>query len=100
MAAGRYSRQARLFKLLSHPTRLEIIDVLRQGDACVCNLQKALNLSQPFISRQLQVLRNAGVVDTQRDGQFIYYRLADTRLEQSLNAFLGPVNKRPSSIGE
>ena len=67
-----------LFQLLSDPTRLRCLLLMQsEGELCVCELTHALNLSQPKISRHLAALRDAGVVNSRRQGQWIYYRLHD-----------------------
>lgn len=50
--------------------------LLAHGELCVCHVEDALGLSQPAASRQLAVLRTAGVVDSRRDGSWVYYLLA------------------------
>ena len=67
---------SRLFKALGDETRVRIIALLSHGELCVCHLEEALGLSQPNVSRQLSVLRAAGIVEPRRDGNWIYYRLA------------------------
>lgn len=69
-----YDSQAKLFKSLMHPARLAILDVLRAGEACVCHMEAALGYRQAYISQQLMVLRDAGLVEDRRDGWNIYYR--------------------------
>jgi ArsR family transcriptional regulator len=88
--ANRYRETALLFGALSHPARLRILDELRRGTACVCHLQNALHRPQPYVSQQLRLLRDAGFTDTRRDGLFVYYYLADPRVERLLDIFLGP----------
>ena len=66
----------KLFRALGDETRLRIVALLSHGELCVCHLEKALDLSQPNVSRQLGILRAAGVVDTRRDGSWMYYSLA------------------------
>lgn len=66
----------RLFRALGDETRLRIVALLSHGELCVCHLEKALELSQPNVSRQLGILRAAGVVDARRDGSWMYYALA------------------------
>src|SRR5438093_726978 len=68
---------ALLFKALGDETRLRIVALLSHGELCVCHLESALQLAQPTASRHLSVLRAAGVVDSRRDGSWVYYRLAD-----------------------
>jgi ArsR family transcriptional regulator len=67
----------RFFKALGDETRLRIVALLAHGELCVCHLEAALGLTQPTASRQLAVLRNAGIVDTRRDGPWVYYRLVE-----------------------
>ncbi len=67
---------SRLFKALGDETRLRIVALLAHGELCVCHIESALGLSQPGASRQLGVLRSAGVVEPRRDGSWVYYRLA------------------------
>lgn len=67
---------SRLFRALGDETRLRIVALLAHGELCVCHIEEALSLSQPNASRQLSVLRSAGIVDRRRDGSWVYYRLA------------------------
>lgn len=69
-----------LFRALMHPTRLAILDLLRQGEQCVCHLEAYLGKRQAYISQQLMVLREAGLVVDERDGLNVYYRVRDPRL--------------------
>ena len=59
---------SRLFKALSDETRLRIVALLSHGELCVCHLHEALGLSQPNVSRQLAILRAAGVVEDRATG--------------------------------
>jgi ArsR family transcriptional regulator len=70
---------SRLFRALGDETRLRIVALLAHGELCVCHLVEALDLSQPNASRQLGILRMAGVVDSRRDGTWVYYRIAAQR---------------------
>jgi ArsR family transcriptional regulator len=85
-----YEGTARFFKALAHPARLQILDTLRKGDVCVCHLEALLGKSQAYISQQLALLREAGLVRDRREGQRVYYAIADQRLLDLLNEFLGP----------
>ncbi len=67
----------KLFRALGDETRLRIVALLSHGELCVCHLEKALDLSQPNVSRQLGILRAAGIVDGRRDGSWMYYALAE-----------------------
>ena len=71
-----YHRMAKILKPLGHPIRLQIIEILgEEGEACVCHLEHLLGLRQAYISQQLAKLREAGVVETRKDGLNIYYFL-------------------------
>ena len=65
------------FKALGDAIRLRILGLLLNGEVCVCHIHESLNVSQPKVSRHLAYLRDAGLVETRRDGVWIHYRLAD-----------------------
>ena len=67
---------AQFFKCLSDETRLRCVALLqKQGKLCVCELTAALNLSQPKISRHLALLRQCGLLQDSREGQWVYYQI-------------------------
>jgi DNA-binding transcriptional ArsR family regulator len=66
---------ANIFKALMHPSRLTILEILRDGEQCVCHLEAVLGCRQAYISQHLMVLREAGLVEDRRDGARIYYRV-------------------------
>ena len=68
-----YDPQSDLLKALSHATRLAILDVLRDGEQCVCHMEAALGYRQAYISQQLSVLRDLEMIKDRRDGLNIYY---------------------------
>ena len=65
-----------VFKALADSTRLRILGLLVTGEVCVCHLHETLRISQPKASRHLAYLRNAGLVDTRREGLWVHYRMA------------------------
>jgi ArsR family transcriptional regulator len=65
----------RLFRALGDETRLRIVALLSHGELCVCHLEKALDLNQSNASRQLGILKSAGIVDSRRDGTWVYYSI-------------------------
>jgi ArsR family transcriptional regulator len=67
----------RLFRALGDETRLRIVALLSHGELCVCHIESALDLNQSTASRQLGILRTAGVVDCRREGTWVYYRLTE-----------------------
>ncbi|HEX2916022.1 MAG TPA: metalloregulator ArsR/SmtB family transcription factor [Chloroflexia bacterium] len=64
-----------LFKTLMHPVRLEILELLRQREECVCHMEVQLKYRQAYISQHLAVLREAGLIQDRRDGWNIFYRV-------------------------
>ena len=89
----RYGQASDLFSILSHAPRLRILDELRRGEACVCHLQAVLGRPQAYVSQQLAVLRDAGVVTDHREGLFVFYQLADEGVEKLLEQTLGPAGQ-------
>lgn len=85
-----YDDLANQFRALAHPVRLQILDLLRGGEICVCQIEAALDKRQPYISQQLTVLREAGLVEARKDGLQVFYRLANPALQTLLAAALGP----------
>jgi DNA-binding transcriptional ArsR family regulator len=77
---------AELFKVLTHPTRLAILQILRSGEQCVCHIEATLGMSQAYISQHLAVLRQAGLVESRRDGWNVYYQIARPEVFSVLNA--------------
>ena len=71
-------------KAMAHPTRVQILDILSEGEACVCHLTTILKRRQANVSQHLMLLREAGLVQDRRDGVVIYYRLTDGRTTEAL----------------
>jgi len=92
-----YEAIADFFQLLSHPARLQILDELRRADACVCHLEIVLERPQAYVSQQVAVLREAGVIEGQRDGLNVFYQISDSRLRPLLGELLGPA-KSPRCV--
>jgi ArsR family transcriptional regulator len=88
-----------LLKALSHRARLEIACILGQGESCVCHLEAHLGYRQPYISQQIMVLRQAGLVAERREGTYVFYRLADPRVVMLLETLKlkGKMRARPPS---
>ncbi len=70
-----YNKKAKLFKALSNPVRLEIIDFLADGEKCVCEIVEKLNYEQPHISKSLIKLKEAGLIQDKKVGLNVYYSL-------------------------
>ena len=81
-----FDKPASLFKTLMHPARLEILEALRDGEHCVCHLEAAVGYRQAYISQQLSLLREAGLVQDRRDGWNNYYHVVQPRVFEVLDA--------------
>jgi DNA-binding transcriptional ArsR family regulator len=69
--------RAKIFNALSDPLRLEIIEFLRDGEKCVCEITPHLRLLQPVVSRHLKILKDAGLVKIRKKGTWHMYSIAD-----------------------
>jgi ArsR family transcriptional regulator len=67
---------AKLFKILSDPTRLRLLNLLARGEVCVCDLHGTLGVDQPKVSRHLARLKRARLVEARRNGKWMHYQLA------------------------
>lgn len=88
------AEQAKIFKALGHPSRLLMVDALRDGEKCVCDLQALVGDDMSTVSKHLSVLREAGIVSTDKRGTNIYYQLSLCCLETFLTCTGEIVEKR------
>jgi DNA-binding transcriptional ArsR family regulator len=73
---AKYEARARIIKAMAHPTRLFIVDELaRNGERCVCELTEMVGVDMSTVSRHLAMLKNAGIVEDDKRGTAVYYRL-------------------------
>ena len=82
---------AGMLKALSDPVRLRLLSVVashRGGEACVCDISADITVSQPTVSHHLKVLRTAGLLESERRGSWVYYRVIPEALQQ-LSTLLG-----------
>ena len=79
-----YVVKAQLFRVLGHPVRIRILELLRDGELTVGELQAALRLDSSGTSQHLGALRQQGVLDSRRQGACVYYRIRDPRVSQLL----------------
>jgi ArsR family transcriptional regulator len=84
VARPQADRMAAVAKALGDPIRLELVDVLRKhaGKVCVCELTPLFDVGQPTISHHLKVLREAGIVDSERRGLWAYYYVVPDALKE------------------
>ena len=86
MAVGELQTfKANFFRALAHPVRIRILEILTRGGRTVQELQEALALEQPIVSQQLAVLRNQGIVTTQKEGSSVRYTLRDLLVGELLD---------------
>lgn len=71
----------RMFHALSDPTRIEIMQILRRGEHCVCELTEHLDCAQSRLSFHLKTLKGAGLVSDRKDGRWVYYQLNPKALQ-------------------
>jgi len=69
-----------VLSVLGNPFRIRLVLALSDQEACVCHLESLLKKRQAYISQHLMALRKAGLLETRRDGKFVYYRLSDPRI--------------------
>ena len=74
-AQAKYNTQARIIKALAHPTRLFIVDELARGERCVCELTDMVGVEMPTVSRHLSQLKAAGILEDEKRGSQVFYRL-------------------------
>lgn len=84
------TRLAADFEVLSHPVRLQLLDVLvrNEGRVCVCDLEAAVPVKQPTVSHHLRLLRDAGLVESEKVGVWAYYRI-DAQVFEALKQRIG-----------
>lgn len=83
-----------LFKALNDPTRREILDLLKEKDLTAGEIAEAFDISKPSISHHLDQLKQAGLVTSERDGQFITYSLETTVLEEATQWLFNLLNSK------
>ena len=92
-----YETQAKLYKALMHPVRLAILDILRSGEECVCHMEAILGLRQAYVSQQLMVLREVGLIQERRDGWNIFYRVINPQVYTVVDAMNALVGGNPAT---
>ena len=83
-----------MFKAIASPVRLQMVNLISRlgGQICVCDIESQFELSQPTISHHLKILREAGIIDCERRGQWLFYftrRDALSTLDQFLSSMVG-----------
>ena len=90
--------KANVLKALGQPTRLKILELLRNGERCVCEIFPAIKEEQSNVSRHLALMKAAGILASRKQGQMVHYRVRDPqvfKLLEGVSALLkGHVNER------
>lgn len=84
----------RVFKALNDQTRRDIVELLKKGDLTAGEIADHFDISKPSISHHLDLLKQADIVSSVKQGQFIYYSLNTTVLDEIVSWFLGLQNKK------
>lgn len=92
--SGQITSLAELFKILSDPTRLQILWALDRNELCVCDIANVLNMTKSAVSHQLSTLRNSGIVKSRRAGREVYYVLDDRHVTQLYELGLAHIKER------
>ncbi len=96
-----YRLPAQMLKALAHPTRIRILNSLRDGEQCVCHLTALLNQRQAYVSQHLMFLRESGLIEDRKEGLRVYYRITDPRLLEVLdlvNSMAGVTGREPETV--
>lgn len=77
--------KAKLFKALSDPVRLDILEFMRNGEKCVCEIVPHVKMIQPVVSRHLKILKDCGIVSFKKDGNRRVYSITNQRIFQIID---------------
>src|SRR5262249_43746079 len=91
---------ARRFRLLAEPTRIKLLDRLRDGEATVSQLSEELDASQQNVSKQLAMLTEAGILARRKEANFAYYRIADEGVFALCDQICGSVQRQLHALNE
>lgn len=80
--------KANLLKALGQPTRLKILELLRNGERCVCNIYPAIREEQSNVSRHLALMKAAGILASRKEGQMVHYRVRDLHVFKLLDGVI------------
>lgn len=97
MTTAEATRATEDLAILAHPIRMQLLDVLtrKEGTVCVCDLESAVPVKQPTVSHHLRLLREAGLIQGERQGLYMYYRVE----RQALQALRSRITDRLVSFG-
>ena len=78
--------KASILKALADPIRLDMIELFRGGELCVCDIVPCLKITQPLVSRHLKILKERGIIKFRKEGNKRYYSITDSRIYEILDA--------------
>ncbi|GAA3650205.1 ArsR/SmtB family transcription factor [Asaccharospora irregularis] len=81
-------KTANIFKAFSVPIRLEILDLLKNGEECACVLLEALHLTQSGLSYHMKILVESGIVTARQEGKWVYYTISEQGRQKIIQMFL------------
>lgn len=85
MLSIKFATEADFMKSISHPTRLQIMELLRSEEKCVCDIHSTLNLEQANVSRHLAVLKREGLIQSRKEGLKVIYWVPDSRVYEIID---------------
>jgi len=75
-----FRKTASYFAVLGNPVRIRILAAIGSGEVCVCHLEAVLKKRQAYISQHLMALRDQGILETRREGKYVFYRISDLQI--------------------
>ena len=100
LSPERYRARAEIVKALAHPTRLMIVDKLAGGECCVCDLQALAGVDISTVSKHLSLLKKAGIVEDEKRGLWVFYRLCCPCLGDFFGCIEGVLKKRAEKMAK
>ena len=91
---------AERFRVLSEPTRIRLLDRLREGEASVLDLTEAIGTTEQNVSKHLGLLHRAGILARRKQGNFAYYSIADERVFELCETVCGSLQRQLEALGE
>ena len=95
---NKYVGNAALFKSISDPNRLMIVDMLSCGTLCACKILEKLQITQPTLSHHMKILCDCGLVNAQREGKWMHYSLNSERIQKMKQLFTDIITDIDSCI--
>jgi ArsR family transcriptional regulator len=95
-----YQVKSEFFKTLGHPERIRVLEILRDGERSVSEIQEQVGLEQSHLSQQLGVLRRANIVRSRKDGTSVVYSVVDPRIFQLLETAKAIISARLAENGD